>query len=65
MKNKIEFDMEAAIQALRKNQKAFMADLKCAYKAATLNAAETELDKLEEKWGGDKYPVVITSWLNK
>jgi transposase-like protein len=34
-----------------KNQKAFMADLKCLYKAATLNAAELALDKLEGKWG--------------
>ena len=47
-----------------KNQKAFMADLKCVYKAATLNAAETALDELETKWG-DKYPVVIKSWRNK
>ena len=40
-----------------KNQKAFMADLKCVYKAATLNAAETALDELDTKWreisGGD------------
>ncbi len=47
-----------------KNQKAFMADLKCIYKAATLNAAETALDELEAKWG-DKYPVVIKSWRSK
>jgi transposase-like protein len=47
-----------------KNQKAFMADLKCVYKAATLNAAETALDELEAKWG-DKYPMVIQSWRNK
>ena len=47
-----------------KNQKAFMADLKCVYKAATLNAAETALDELEAKWG-DKYPLVIASWRNK
>ncbi|MCS6210770.1 MULTISPECIES: IS256 family transposase [Shewanella] len=47
-----------------KNQKAFMADLKCVYKAATLNAAELALDELEAKWG-DKYPVVIKSWRNK
>lgn len=47
-----------------KNQKAFMADLKCVYKAATLNAAETALDELEAKWG-DKYPMVIKSWRNK
>ena len=47
-----------------KNQKAFMADLKCVYKAATLNAAETALDDLEAKWG-DKYPMVIKSWRTK
>lgn len=47
-----------------KNQKAFMADLKCIYKAATLNAAESALDELETKWG-NKYPMVIKSWRNK
>jgi transposase-like protein len=47
-----------------KNQKAFMADLKCVYKAATLNAAELALDDLEAKWG-EKYPMVIKSWRNK
>lgn len=47
-----------------KNQKAFMADLKCVYKAATLNAAEIALDELEAKWG-DKYPMVIHSWRSK
>lgn len=47
-----------------KNQKAFMADLKCVYKAATLNAAETALDELEAKWG-DLYPLVIKSWRSK
>jgi putative transposase len=47
-----------------KHQKAFMADLKGVYKAATLNAAETALDELEAKWGG-KYPVVIKSWRSK
>lgn len=47
-----------------KNQKAFMADLKCVYKAATLNAAEQALDELESRWG-EKYPVVINSWRNK
>ena len=44
-----------------KNQKAFIADLKCVYKAATLNAAEIALDELENKWG-EKYPIVIKSW---
>jgi transposase-like protein len=47
-----------------KNQRAFMADLKCVYKAATRNAAENALDELEAKWG-DKYPMVIKSWRSK
>lgn len=47
-----------------KNQKAFMADLKCVYKAATLNAAEIALDELEAKWG-ERYPLVIKSWRSK
>ena len=47
-----------------KNQKAFMADLKCVYKATTLNAAEQALDELESKWA-DKYPMVIKSWRSK
>jgi len=47
-----------------KNQKAFMADLKCVYKASTLNAAEAALDELEGKWG-QKYPLVIKSWRTK
>jgi len=47
-----------------KNQKAFMADLKCVYKAATLNAAESALEELEAKWG-EEYPMVIKSWRGK
>ncbi len=47
-----------------KNQKAFMADLKAVYKAATLNAAEMALDEVEAKWG-DKYSLVIASLRNK
>ena len=47
-----------------KNQKAFMADLKPVYKAATKNAAEIALDELESKWG-KQYPVVIKSWRSK
>lgn len=47
-----------------KNQKAFMADLKAVYKAATKNAAESALNELEAKWG-KQYPVVIRSWRNK
>jgi len=47
-----------------KNRKAFMAYLKCVYKAATLNAAESALEELEAKWG-EKYPLVIKSWRSK
>lgn len=47
-----------------KNQKAFMADLKCIYKAATQNAAEQALDELEAKWG-KQYPLVIKSCRSK
>ncbi len=47
-----------------KNQKAFMDDLKCVYKAATLNAAESAMDELEVKWV-EKYPMVIKSWRTK
>lgn len=47
-----------------KNQKAFMADLKCVYKATNLDAAESALDELEAKWG-DRYPMVIKSWRTK
>lgn len=47
-----------------KNQKAFMADLKTVYKAATKNAAETALNELDARWG-KQYPVVISSWRNK
>lgn len=43
-----------------KNQKSFMADLKCVYKAAPLSAAESALDELEANWS-DKYPMVIKS----
>ena len=46
-----------------KNQKEFMVDLKRVYKAATKDLAESELDRLEEKWN-DKYPIVIKSWRN-
>ena len=47
-----------------KNQKEFMKDLKLVYQAVTKEAAELELDRLEEKWGS-KYPIVINSWRNK
>lgn len=47
-----------------KHQKAFMADLKGVYRAATLDAAESALDELETKWG-ERYPMVIKSWRTK
>lgn len=47
-----------------KNQKEFMKDLKQVYQAISQEAAELELDRLEEKWR-DKYPIVIQSWRNK
>ena len=47
-----------------KNQKEFMKDLKLIYRAISKDAAEVELDRLEEKWGS-KYPIVIKSWRNK
>jgi putative transposase len=47
-----------------KNQKEFMKDLKLVYQAISKEAAELELDRLEEKWG-TKYPIVIQSWRNK
>lgn len=47
-----------------KHQKEFMADLKPVYRAVTKEAAETELDRLESKWG-KQYPIVLRSWRNK
>lgn len=47
-----------------KNQRAFMADLKPVYRAATRQAAEAALDELEARWG-DSYPLVIQSWRHK
>ena len=47
-----------------KNQKEFIKDLKLVYQAISKEAAEEELDRLEEKWG-NKYPIVIQSWRNK
>ncbi|MDD3840910.1 MAG: IS256 family transposase [Clostridia bacterium] len=47
-----------------KNQKEFMKDLKLVYQAISKEAAELELERLEEKWGA-KYPIVIQSWRNK
>lgn len=47
-----------------KNQKEFLKDLKLVYAADTKEKAETELDHLEDKWGG-LYPIVIKSWRDK
>ena len=47
-----------------KNHKAFLADLKRVYRAASLGEAEAALDELESVWG-DKYPIVIKSWHSK
>ena len=44
-----------------KHQKEFMKDLKHVYGAVSKEAAETELDNLEAKWG-EQYPIVIKSW---
>lgn len=46
-----------------KHQKEFMRDLKKVYQASSKEIAESELLKLEEKWG-EKYPIVIKSWVN-
>jgi len=46
-----------------KDSKAFMADLKGVYQAATLEQAEEGLDTLEVNWGG-KYPSSVSSWRN-
>lgn len=45
------------------DQKEFMKDLKCVYKATTEEIAKKALNELDEKWG-KKYPIVIRSWEN-
>jgi len=44
-----------------KYQKEFMSDLKRVYKAPSLENAEFELNKLDEKWG-KKYPLGVRPW---
>jgi transposase-like protein len=44
-----------------KDHKAFVADLKTVYRAATREEAEANLLRLEERWG-EKYPAAILSW---
>ena len=46
-----------------KNRKEFAKDLKTIYTAPTKDAALTELNNLEDKWG-KKYPLPINSWKN-
>jgi transposase-like protein len=46
-----------------KDKKAFVADLKTVYQAATREEAEANLVKLEETWG-DKYGAAVRSWQN-
>ena len=46
-----------------KNKKEFATDLKRVYRASNKGLAESELDRLEEKWNA-KYPIVIKSWRN-
>jgi len=40
-----------------------MSDLKKVYKAPTKTAAEEALEELSKKWG-EKYPIVINSWVS-
>ncbi|AFI05365.1 transposase [Helicobacter cetorum MIT 99-5656] len=47
-----------------KNQKEFLKDLKLVYQASTKEIAESELIRLNEKWGS-KYLLVLKSWQNK
>lgn len=44
-----------------KHQKEFMKNLKLVYGAVSKDAAETQMDSLETKWG-EQYPIVIKSW---
>ena len=46
-----------------KDRKAFAADLKTIYRAATREEAESSLARLEEVWGG-KYAAAVRSWQN-
>lgn len=47
-----------------KYQKEFLKDLKLVYQASTKEIAESELIRLNEKWGS-KYLLVLKSWQNK
>lgn len=44
-----------------RHQKDFMKDLKLVYGAVSKDAAQTQMDNPEAKWG-EQYPIVIKSW---
>lgn len=44
-----------------KHRNEFLKDLKTVYGAVSKEAAQTQLDNLDRKWG-EKYPIVIKSW---
>jgi putative transposase len=44
-----------------KDRKAFVADLKRVYRAATRDEAEANLTQLDQRWG-TKYPMAVRSW---
>lgn len=46
-----------------KDYKAFLADLKTVYKAATREEAEAHLSKLDQTWGS-RYGMAVRSWQN-
>lgn len=46
-----------------KDRKAFIADLKRVYRAATRDEAEANLTQLDQRWG-TKYPMAVRSWQN-
>ncbi len=46
-----------------KDHKAFVADLKRVYRAATRDEAEANLAQLDQRWG-TKYPMAVRSWQN-
>ena len=46
-----------------KDHKAFVADLKRVYRAATRDEAEVNLNQLDQRWG-TKYPMAVRSWQN-
>jgi transposase-like protein len=46
-----------------KDRKAFVADLKRVYRAATRDEAEANLTQLDQRWG-TKYPMAVRSWQN-